>query len=105
VPAPGEVSFASNELKDHQPELAARVEAEIAAGAAASDDAGRLECRVVDRRQDGRELIGVHLVGDGWTVSFTVSTPPAAGEVKMETVKALRDRGRRSPNYKRATRR
>ena len=101
----GDVVFLVNELREFQPELAARVEAEIVEGAGTSEDAGRLECRVTERDQDGRALVAVQLAGQGWMVSFTVSTPPVAGEVKMETRKALRDRGRRSPNYRRATRR
>lgn len=101
----GDVAFLVNELKRHQPALAARLEAEIIEGAAASEDAGGLECRVTEREQDGRALVAVHLAGQGWMVSFSVSTPPVIGEVKMETRKALRDRGRRSPSYRRATRR
>ena len=106
MPEPaGDVVFLVNELREFQPELAARVEAEIVEGAGTSDDAGRLECRITERDQDGRALVAVHLAGQGWMVSFTVSTPPVTGEVKMETRKALRDRGRRSPSYRRATRR
>lgn len=106
LPGPGgDVSFLVNELRDFQPDLARRVEAEIVEGAATSDDAGRLECRVTERDQDGRTMIAVSLAGQGWMVSFAVSTPFVTGEVKMETRKALRDRGRRTPNYRRATRR
>ena len=106
VPEPGgDVAFVLNELRDFQPELAARVEAEIVEGARSSDDAGPLECRVTERDQEGRTRVAVSLAGEGWMVSFTVSQPPAAGEVRSETRKALRDRGRRSPNYRRATRR
>jgi hypothetical protein len=102
---PGSVVFVVNELQQHQPALAARLETEIAEGAATSEDAGRLECRVTERVQDGRALVAVHLAGQGWMVRFSVSVPPVAGEVKMETRKALRDRGRRTPSYRRATRR
>jgi hypothetical protein len=104
VPEPGgEVAFVVNDLREFQPELAARVEAEIVEGARTSDDAGALECRVTERDQDGRARIAVSLAGrEGWMVSFMVSQPPAAGEVRMETRKALRDRGRRSPSYRRA---
>jgi hypothetical protein len=106
VPEPaGDVTFVVNELREFQPELAARVETEIVEGAGTSEDAGHLECRVTERDQDGRARVAVSLAGQGWTVSFTVSQPPAAGEVKMETRKALRDRGRRSPSYRRSTRR
>jgi hypothetical protein len=106
VPGPGGVvAFVVNELRAFQPDLAARVEAEIVDGAATSDDAGPLECRVTERDQDGRTRIAVSLAGQGWMVGFTVSQPPAAGEVKSETRKALRDRGRRTPQYRRATRR
>ena len=101
----GDVSFLVNDLREFQPELAARIEEEIIEGAGTSDDAGRLECRVTERDQEGRTLIAVSLAGQGWMVSFAVSTPFVGGEVKMETRKALRDRGRRTPNYRRATRR
>jgi hypothetical protein len=101
----GDVTFVVNELRDLQPELAARIEAEIVAGAGTSDDAGHLEGRVTERVQDGRSLIAVNLAGQGWMVSFSVSIPPVTGEMKMETLRALRDRGRRTPNYRRATRR
>lgn len=101
----GDVTFVVNQLRDLDPGLAARVEEEIVLGAGTSDDAGRLECRVTERDQDGRTLIAVQLTGQGWMVSFTVTPPFVAGEVKMETRKALRDRGRRKPNYRRATRR
>lgn len=101
----GDVTFVVNELREFQPDLAARVETEIVEGAGTSDDAGPLECRVTERDQDGRARVAVSLAGQGWTVSFTVSQPPAAGEVKMETRKALRDRGRRVPNYRRSSRR
>ena len=106
LPEPrGDVAFLVNELRDFQPELAARIEEEIVEGAGTSDDAGRLECRVTEREQDGRNSIGVQLAGQGWMVSFSVTAPFVAGEVKMETRKALRDRGRRTPNYRRATKR
>lgn len=106
MPQPGgDVVFVTNALREFQPELAARVETEIVEGAGTSDDAGPLECRVTERDQDGRTLVAVSLAGQGWMVSFTVSQPPAAGEVRLETRRALRDRGRRSPTYRRATRR
>ena len=101
----GDVTFVVNELREFQPELAERVETEIVEGAGTSEDAGRLECRVTERDQGGRARVAVSLAGQGWTVSFTVSQPPAAGEVKMETRKALRDRGRRVANYRRSSRR
>ena len=99
--AGGDVVFVVNALRERQPELAARLEAEIVAGAETSDDAGALECRVTERQQDGRALVAVNLAGQGWMVSFSVSDPPVTGEVKMETLRALRDRGRRTPNYRR----
>jgi hypothetical protein len=106
LPEPrGDVAFLVNDLRAFQPELAARIEEEIIEGAGTSDDAGKLECRVTEREQEGRGMIAVSLAGQGWMVNFSVSTPFVTGEVKMETRKALRDRGRRTPNYRRATRR
>ena len=101
----GDVTFTVNQLRDLRPELAVLVEEEIVLGAGTSDDAGALECRVTERDQGGRTLIAVQLTGQGWMVTFTVTPPFVAGEVKMETRKALRDRGRRKPNSRRATRR
>ena len=96
----GDVAFVTNDLREFQPDLAARIEAEIVEGAGTSDDSGPLECRVTERDQDGRAHVAVSLAGQGWMVSFTVSQPPAAGEVRMETRRALRDRDRRSPTYR-----
>ena len=101
---PPSVVFTTNELKDHQPELAARAEAEISDGAAASTEEGTLHCRITERRTH-RSQIAVHITGEGWIVDFSVSTPPAVGELRLETKKALRDRGRRVANYRRSTRR
>ena len=47
----------------------------------------------------------VLIEGDQWSVTFSVSAPPVTGEVKSETRRALRDRGRRVPNYRRTTKR
>jgi hypothetical protein len=49
--------------------------------------------------------VAVQIEGKGWLVSFAVTTPPAVGEVKLETRRALRDRTRRVSNYRRASRR
>ena len=105
MPDPGVVAFVTNDLRAYEPALAARVETEIAEAVGASEDAGSLECRVTERDHEGRMRIAVNLVGKDWTAGFTVSQPPAAGEVRMETRKALRDRGRRVPNYRRSKRR
>jgi len=99
-----EVVFLSNELRTYEPELATRLETEVREGTEDSGENGPLHCRITERRVD-RAMISVHLEGQGWNVNFSVSTPPAAGEVKLETRKALRDRGRRVVNYRRATRR
>jgi hypothetical protein len=97
------VAFAANDLREFQPELAARLESEITDGAADETD-GPLECRITERHAE-RAQVAVSLEGKGWRVSFAVSSPPVAGEVKMETRRALRDRTRRQPHYKRGTRR
>lgn len=106
MPEPGRpVVFVVNDLRVYEPALAARVETEILEALAGSEDAGSLECRVTERDQAGRTRIAVSLTGKDWTAGFTVSRPPAAGEVRMETRKALRDRGRRAPSYTRSRRR
>lgn len=98
-----DVSFAANDLREFQPELAARLESEISDGAADETD-GPLECRIHERHAE-RAQVSVSLEGKGWRVSFAVSAPPVIGEVKMETRRALRDRTRRQPNYRRSSRR
>ena len=107
MPEPtGHVSFVINDLRAYEPILAARIESEITEAVRASDDsAAALECRVTERNHDGRARITVSIIGKDWQAGFTVSQPPAAGEVRMETRKALRDRGRRVPNYRRSKRR
>jgi hypothetical protein len=47
----------------------------------------------------------VAIEGNEWAVSFSVTEPTAAGELKAEARKALRDRGRRTPNYRRSVKR
>lgn len=101
---PPSVVFTANDLTTYQPELAAQMEEEISDGAAASSEEGTLRCRITERRAQ-RAHIAVHLEGQGWVVNYSVTVPPAVGEMRMETKKALRDRGRRVPNYRRATRR
>jgi hypothetical protein len=101
---PASVVFTSNDLRAFQPDLAARIEEEISDGAAASSEEGVLTCRISERSTE-RAHIAVHLEGQGWIVNFSVSVPPAAGEMRLETKKALRDRGRRVANYRRSTRR
>ena len=99
-----EVTFTGNELREYEPEVAARLEAEIADGARDEEADQPLQCRITERRAE-RAQIGVQIEGKGWLVSFAVTTPTAVGEVRMETKRALRDRTKRKPNYRRATRR
>jgi hypothetical protein len=101
---PPTVVFTANELKTYQPDLAARVEEEISEGAAASSEEGTLHCRITERRAERAHIV-VQLEGQGWSVTFTVTVPLAVGEVRLETKKSLRDRGRRVANYRRSTRR
>jgi hypothetical protein len=97
------VVFTTNDLREYQPELAARLEEEVRDGAADEPADAALECRIVERRAE-RAQIAVHIEGKDWVVSFAVTTPPAAGELRLETKRALRERGHRRP-YQRATRR
>lgn len=97
------VVFTTNDLREFQPELAARLEEEVRDGAADEPSDEALECRIVERHAE-RPQIAVHIEGKDWVVSFAVTTPPVAGELRVETKRALRERGRRVP-YERARRR
>ena len=102
---PAEVVFVANALRDFQPALADRLEEEVRAGIEAAEESGRLECRIAERHENDRALIQVHIEGTGWAVSFAVTEPAAGGEIRVETRRALRDRTRRNPYYRRSTRR
>jgi hypothetical protein len=97
------VVFTTNDLRELQPDLAARLEDEVRDGAADEPADAALECRIVERRAE-RPKIAVHIEGKDWVVSFAVTAPPAKGELRLETKRALRERGRRIP-YQRSTRR
>jgi hypothetical protein len=97
------VVFTANDLREFQPELAARLEQEVTDGVADEPADSAMECRILERHNE-RPQIAVHLEGKDWVVSFTVTSPAAAGELRVATKRALRDRGRRGP-YQRATRR
>lgn len=101
---PAAVVFTANDLRDYQPEVAARLEDEIRDAVGEGTEEGTLECRITEKRAE-RAMVLVQIDGDAWTVTFSVSAPPVTGEVKSETRRALRDRGRRIPNYRRGTRR
>jgi hypothetical protein len=97
------VVFTANDLREFQPDLAARLEKEVRDGVADEPTDSAMECRILERHAE-RPQITVHIEGRDWVVSFAVTTPAAAGELRMATRRALRDRGRRGP-YQRATRR
>ena len=101
---PAETVFSANDLRDYQPELAARLEEEIREAVAEGSEVGTLQCRITEKRAE-RAMVVVLIEGDQWSVTFAVSAPPVAGEIKSETRRALRDRGRRTPSYRRSTRR
>lgn len=101
---PAETVFSANDLRDYQPELAARLEEEIREAVAEGSEIGTLQCRITEKRAE-RAMVVVLIEGEQWSVTFSVSAPPVAGEVKSETRRALRDRGRRTPNYRRGSRR
>ena len=101
---PAETVFTGNDLRDYQPEVAARLEEEIREAVAEGTEVGTLQCRITEKRAE-RAMVVVVLEGDQWSVTFSVSAPPVPGEVKSETRRALRDRGRRVPNYRRSTKR
>jgi hypothetical protein len=91
------VVFTTNDLRESEPELADRLEAEVRDGAADEPADSALECRILERHAE-RPQISVQIEGEDWVVSFAVTTPAAAGEMKMATKRALRDRGRRAPD-------
>jgi hypothetical protein len=95
--------FTTNDLREFQPDLAAQLEKEVSDGAADEPADVAMECRILERHAE-RPQISVHIEGKDWVVSFAVTTPTAAGELRVATKRALRDRGRRAP-YQRATRR
>ena len=97
------VVFTANDLREYQPELAERLEAEVRDGAADEPAETAMECRILERQAE-RPQIAVHIEGKDWVVSFAVTTPPVAGELRMATKRALRERERRA-SYPRATRR
>ena len=97
------VVFTTNDLRESEPDLADRLEAEVVDGAADEPADSALECRILERHAE-RPQISVQIEGKDWVVSFAVTTPAAAGEMKMATKRALRERGRRAP-YTRETRR
>ncbi len=91
------VVFTTNDLRESEPELADRLEAEVRDGAADEPADSALECRILERHAE-RPQISVQIEGEDWVVSFAVTTPAAAGEMKMATKRALRDRGQRAPD-------
>jgi hypothetical protein len=93
--------FTTNDLREFQPDLADQLEKEVSDGAADEPADSAMECRILERHAE-RPQISVHLEAKDWVVSFSVTTPTAAGELKLATKRALRDRGRRGP-YQRAT--
>jgi hypothetical protein len=95
--------FTANDLREFQPDLAAQLEKEVTDGAADEPADTAMECRILERHAE-RPQISVHIEAKDWVVSFAVTTPTAAGELRMATKRALRDRGRRVP-YQRGTRR
>jgi hypothetical protein len=99
-----DVVFTSNDLRDYQADLAARLEDEIREAVAESTETGTLQCRITEKR-GARPQVVVAIEGNEWAVSFSVTEPTAAGELKAEARKALRDRGRRTPNYRRSVKR
>ena len=101
---PAETVFTANDLRDYQPEVAARLEEEIREAVNEATEEGTLECRITEKRAE-RAMVVVLIEGSEWQVTFSVSAPPVVGEVKSETRRALRDRGRRTPNYRRGSRR
>jgi len=95
--------FTTNDLREFQPEFAAQLEQEVSDGAADEPADTAMECRILERHAE-RPQISVHIEAKDWVVSFAVTTPAAAGEMRMATKRALRDRGGPVP-YQRVTER
>ena len=64
--------FTANDLREFEPELAARLEKEVRDGAADEPADSALECRIVERHAE-RPQISVHIEGKDWVVSFAVT--------------------------------
>ena len=84
------VVFTANDLRQFEPDLAARLETEVRDGAADEPAESAMQCRILERPAE-RPQITVHLEGADWALSFAVTTPAAAGELRVATKRALRE--------------
>jgi hypothetical protein len=86
----GGVRFFENQLRNVQPELAERIEAEIKAAALVGGEEDGLTVRVL--RQDWnapRGRLTIQLGRTGWVTNFAVPEAPEPGEVREAVVRVL----------------
>ena len=88
--------FTTNDLREFQPDLADQFEKEVSDGAADEPADTAMECRILERHAE-RPQIAVHIEAKDWVVSFSVTTPAAAGELRVATKRAPRPRRPGSP--------
>jgi len=79
------VTFTVNELHASDPELARKLEAEIALAAAGSEPRSTLDCRIlVDHDLEGRPArVRVQFERPGWVKSFGVSLNQPLSDVRQ----------------------
>ena len=91
----GDVRFSENHLRNSEPELAERIEAEIKAAALVRGDQEEpLMCRVL--RQDWsapRGRLTIQLGRTGWVTNFAIPESPQPGYVREAVVQVLAGHG------------
>jgi hypothetical protein len=90
-----DVSFAENQLRAGQPELAERIEAEIRAAALVrGPEEPALRCRILSREWNApRGRLTIQLNRPGWVTNFAVPDTPRPGEVREAVTYVLAGRG------------
>ena len=90
-----DISFAENQLRTAQPELAERIEAEIrAAGLVEGAEGTPLSCRILYREWSApRGRLTIQLGRPGWVTNFAVPEAPRPGQVREAVTQVLAGRG------------
>ena len=89
-----DISFAENQLRLAQPELAERIEAEIRAAALVQSREEPLSCRILYREWSApRGRLTIQLGRPGWVTNFAVPEAPQPGQVREAVTQVLAGRG------------